>query len=268
MRSPWLRLYATNPEIAMQVNRREALQILAGTTLVPFVAAAPTPTIAATTTPVPVAPPVTKIFTTGLPTLDKAIGGGIHPGELVVVMGSAGSGKTSFVDNMARAINPQFNPKTDSDVLEDRTLGSTDLLYLYQNQKPFLRPDCFLPNIRMDNDGNVVPFYEAWANMLRMAKDVCVEKEDSMVITRNRRRTPVLDQFFVDDGGLDEPYQMRPVDVLINLYMPQELGLHYSAPHLAVLTKNRNGPKTQVSFRFSTHGCHEVKDGESQLPGI
>jgi energy-coupling factor transporter ATP-binding protein EcfA2 len=255
----------------MQVNRREALQMLAGTTLVPFVAAAPTPTIAAPaapSTPAPVAPPVTTFFTTGLPTLDKAIGGGIHPGELVVVMGCTGSGKTSFVENIARSVNPKFDPKTDSIGLENRTLGSTDVLNLYQNRNPFLQPDCFLPNIRMDNDGNIIPLYEAWARWLRMAKAVCVEKQEAMVITRNRRRQADVNPFFLMHQVGGDPYELRPVDVLINLYTPQELGLHYTAPHLAVLTKNRNGPKTQVSFRFSMHGCYEVKDGESQLPRV
>jgi hypothetical protein len=40
------------------------------------------------------------IFSTGFPTLDKHLGGGIRPGELMVVLGETGAGKSSFCNTI------------------------------------------------------------------------------------------------------------------------------------------------------------------------
>lgn len=80
----------------MNLNRREMLQ-----TSLAFMAAASVPVVT-TSVAVP------KIVTTGLPTIDAAIGGGLQRGEFYLVVGKKGTGKTSLLQEF------QFlNPKAD-----------------------------------------------------------------------------------------------------------------------------------------------------------
>jgi hypothetical protein len=49
------------------------------------------------------APQGKKLFSTGIPDLDRDLGGGIHPGSFVAVIGPHRSGKTAFLLRLAKA---------------------------------------------------------------------------------------------------------------------------------------------------------------------
>jgi hypothetical protein len=95
----------------MNINRREFIAATAAAVTVGSVIKASTP-----------AP---NVFSTGFPSLDKALDGGLQPGEIMVVMGLPGTGKTRFMERIA-------NSQSSGDIT-NRKNGDWDMLSLWRH---------------------------------------------------------------------------------------------------------------------------------------
>lgn len=105
----------------MELNRREMLLAVAGLPALSLIPRNDTPP-----EPPPVPPQPGPAFRTGFRSLDFALAdGGLMPGELTVVIGGRGAGKTSFVDTIART-----NAATSSHYRGQCEEGNNDLLCL------------------------------------------------------------------------------------------------------------------------------------------
>jgi hypothetical protein len=75
----------------MEISRRNVLKMGVAMSAVPLVG------------PVHASPTGERVFLTGSPDLDRALGGGIRLGTLSAVIGPRGSGKTDFLFRLAKA---------------------------------------------------------------------------------------------------------------------------------------------------------------------
>jgi len=110
----------------MNLDRR---QFVVGT-MIPFIVGLPE--VKAAVPPVEETP---YLISTGFSTLDKALGGGLLPGESMLVCGEAQSGKTSFIHTIATASK---KPVKIIDRHPQGFGGTQDSLYLHANADPMM----------------------------------------------------------------------------------------------------------------------------------
>lgn len=160
-------------------------------------------------------------FTTGLAALDYlTCQGGIKRGELCLVLGAAGSGKTAFCRNMILANNMQGSLG-----IHGKELGSHDLLIMGSKAEFFAN---YLPELQRS--------YEYTAILKKMAQDknvAIVWTIPTMIPTMNRMKA----------DPLPEDYNpMSSADQVIHLH-----------ENTLRLMKNRNGMNGLSKVQFENY---------------
>jgi TAT (twin-arginine translocation) pathway signal sequence len=126
--------------------------------------------------------PEPTIFSTGLPSLNKMMRGGIRPGEFCLVVGNR-SGKTAFCRSVDAAnLEIPAVPNSPFDIL---MMGSNDLLQLSQDKRFFL-PD-YEATLVIDKivDGKLVKL-EKWEQLgetISLFKKIAVDYNRAIIWT-------------------------------------------------------------------------------------
>src|SRR3954465_8644320 len=107
-------------------------------------------------------------FSTGFPSLDLLLDGGMLPGELMLVLGTSGSGKTAFCRRMYQA-----NDKGQSTTEKPENPGSNDVLRLR-------RYNIFVPNANTPTD-HYTPEWSKLEHAARLFKNLATSEEEAVI---------------------------------------------------------------------------------------
>lgn len=197
------------------INRREMLKTLAGSACVGYEGGNAISKLFEKSTDV--------VLASGLPTLDKALNGGFRANDLVMILGIAGVGKTSFIDKMN--VNAGNNP-----IIEEN-VGNYDMLTV----------------------GGKSPNYRR--NFTEISDNVFLKPTDGSIkfIGIPTKPLPMNGKFVLNyDETMLSPNIWQNADSIIVLKTASELGRHWSFPSKAFLVKNKRriNPNGMASFEF------------------
>ncbi len=174
--------------------------------------------------------PPKDIFRTGLKTLNDLMGGGIRPGELCIVAGTACAGKTA----LCRAIMLGNEMKTRTETPSSLPIGSNDLLMLNPNGHCLFFTD-YETGLASAEHG-----WERMHNTVRVLKEYAMYTNEAVIWTVPIIRPPCCPTEAVHHNGSF----IRSADYYIVLNRDRRR---------LYLAKNRHGSRGAVPISFGEY---------------
>jgi len=231
------------------MNRRDFMKAAAGLAALPFAAkAASTP---ASTKVVLTAD--THIFSTGLPTLDHALGGGLRTGCIGLVIGNTGSGKTALLRTVFRHNLPLISESRGISLDMD---GHNDVLHLWPG-----RPDLNLPEDGGCLVTDIAPI-KVDEEYIRSTRSLCQSSNMACLVTMPAKQRPHNKyDLLVDDVDAYEMWHECMDSFAMMRICDYVLTLHGSR---IFVVKSRYEPKGAVKIiRFTPNGHGGLQEERS-----